>query len=98
MEQTGSRRGFIGKVATGAGLISQAQAQPAKPKPNIVYIQVIGFDEVLHPRTTAAANGAPLAVEFLNTRPSKPFFLDVGFFETQREYPEPTAEDDPRYT
>ena len=26
-----------------------------------------------------------------NSRPSKPFFLDVGFFETHREYPQPTA-------
>jgi len=60
--------------------------------------ELIGFDEVLRPKTTAAANVAPLAVAFLNTRPSKPFFLDVGFFETHREYPEPTAEDDPRYT
>ena len=60
--------------------------------------ETIGYDEVLHPKSTAAANVAPLAVEFLDTRPTKPFFLDVGFFETHREYPEPTAEDDPRYT
>ena len=59
--------------------------------------ETIGFDELLHPRNTTAAVVAPLAVEFLNRRPSQPFFLDVGFFETHREYPEPTALDDPRY-
>ena len=60
--------------------------------------ETIGFDEILHPKTPAAANVAPKAVEFLNSRPNKPFFMDVGFFETHREYPEPTPEDDPRFT
>ncbi|MGD0772056.1 MAG: sulfatase [Candidatus Solibacter sp.] len=59
--------------------------------------ETIGFDELLRPRNTTAAVVAPLAVEFLNRRPSQPFFLDAGFFETHREYPEPTADDDPRY-
>lgn len=59
--------------------------------------ETIGFDELLRPKNTTAAVVAPLAVEFLNRRPSQPFFLDVGFFETHREYPEPTALDDPRY-
>lgn len=59
--------------------------------------ETIGYDELLRPRTTAAENVAPKAVEFLNRRPSQPFFLDVGFFETHREYPEPTPEDDPRF-
>ncbi len=57
----------------------------------------IGFDELLRPKNTHAATVAPLAVDFLNRRPKQPFFLDVGFFETHREYPEPTAADDPRY-
>ncbi|MEO8369615.1 MAG: sulfatase [Candidatus Solibacter sp.] len=60
--------------------------------------ETIGYDEVLRPKTTGAANVAPMAVEYLDSRPAKPFFLDVGFFETHREYPEPTAEDDARYT
>ena len=60
--------------------------------------ETIGYDELLRPRTTGAADVAPKAEEFLGTRPAKPFFLDVGFFETHREYPQPTAEDDPRYT
>jgi len=57
----------------------------------------IGFDEVMKPRSTRAADVAPLAVAFLDRRPKQPFFLDVGFFETHREYPAPTAEDDARY-
>jgi arylsulfatase A-like enzyme len=60
--------------------------------------ETIGFDEVLRPKTPAAANVAPKAIEFLNSRPNKPFFMDVGFFETHREYPEPTPEDDPGFT
>jgi len=58
----------------------------------------IGYDELLNPKSTRVADVAPAAVAFLNRRPSKPFFLDVGFFETHREYPQPTAADDPRYT
>ena len=57
----------------------------------------IGYDELLRPRNNTAATVAPLAAEFLNRRPAQPFFLDIGFFETHREYPEPTAGDDPRY-
>jgi arylsulfatase A-like enzyme len=57
----------------------------------------IGFDEISKPRSTRAADVAPSAVAFLNGRPKEPFFLDVGFFETHRVYPQPTAEDDPRF-
>jgi N-sulfoglucosamine sulfohydrolase len=57
----------------------------------------IGFDELLRPKNTNAATVAPLTVDYLNRRPAQPFFLDAGFFETHREYPEPTAGDDPRY-
>jgi arylsulfatase A-like enzyme len=60
--------------------------------------KTIGFDEVISPKSTAAAVVAPVAVEFLGRKHSEPFFLDVGFFETHREYPKPTAGDDPRYT
>ncbi|MCX6632147.1 MAG: sulfatase, partial [Candidatus Solibacter sp.] len=60
--------------------------------------KTIGFDQILHPKSTAAANVAPGAVEFLSRPHNAPFFLDVGFFETHREYPQPTPNDDPRYT
>jgi N-sulfoglucosamine sulfohydrolase len=60
--------------------------------------KTIGFDEILQPKSTAAASVAPGAIEFLNRPHNTPFFLDVGFFETHREYPHPTPADDPRYT
>jgi len=60
--------------------------------------RTIGFDEILQPKSTAAADVAPGAVEFLSRPNSAPFFLDVGFFETHREYPRLTPADDPRYT
>ena len=58
--------------------------------------ETIGYDEILHPATMHAANVAPGAVDFLNKRPAEPFFLDAGFFETHREYPHPTRDDDVR--
>jgi N-sulfoglucosamine sulfohydrolase len=58
----------------------------------------IGYDEIISPKSKSAIHVAPVAVEFLNRRHNQPFFLDIGFFETHREYPKPTALDDPRYT
>ncbi len=60
--------------------------------------ETIGYDELLRPRSNHAADVASRAAAFLDRRPSKPFFLDVGFQETHREYPKPGPEDDPRYT
>jgi arylsulfatase A-like enzyme len=57
----------------------------------------IGYDELLKPRSNRAADVAPQAVAFLDRRPTDAFFLDVGFQETHREYPKPTAEDDARF-
>src|SRR5882724_1334755 len=57
----------------------------------------IGYDDLLRPKSNRAADVAPGAVAFLNGKPKEPFFLDVGFFETHREYPKPTVGDDPRY-
>jgi arylsulfatase A-like enzyme len=59
--------------------------------------EVIGYDEIISPQSKSAQAVAPVAVAFLNRKHTAPFFLDVGFFETHREYPKPTAEDDPRY-
>jgi arylsulfatase A-like enzyme len=56
---------------------------------------VIGYDEILPHATTSAKDVAPAAVKFIRSKPEKPFFLDVGFFETHREYPEPV--DNPDY-
>jgi arylsulfatase A-like enzyme len=58
---------------------------------------LIGYDKLLKPHTTSAKDVAPGAAAFLDSRPKEPFFLDVGFFETHREFQEPTGEDDPRY-
>jgi arylsulfatase A-like enzyme len=55
----------------------------------------IGYDEMLPHRTTHAIDVAPAAVRFLGNHPQQPFFLDVGFFETHRDYPEPV--DNPSY-
>ncbi|RXS98197.1 twin-arginine translocation signal domain-containing protein [Silvibacterium dinghuense] len=62
--------------------------------------ETIGYDRILpRPMTEANHHGtsatvvAPAAAAFLDSRPSVPFFLDVGFFETHREYPDATAED-----
>lgn len=59
--------------------------------------ETIGYDRLLKPRTTSAVDVAPAAEEFLDSRPQQPFFLDVGFFETHREFHRPTSADDPRY-
>jgi N-sulfoglucosamine sulfohydrolase len=57
----------------------------------------IGYDRILPHKSMSAVYVAPAAVQFLDSRPTTPFFLDVGFFETHREYPEATAEDQPDY-
>jgi arylsulfatase A-like enzyme len=59
--------------------------------------ETIGYDDLLKPRTKQAADVAPGAVDFLNRHPKEPFFLDVGFQETHRAFPQPTADDDPRF-
>jgi arylsulfatase A-like enzyme len=69
-----------------------AGLQHVAPKP-----EQIGYDRILHPATTQAADVAPQAVAFLDSKPAGPFFLDCGFFETHREYPKPTPDDDARY-
>ncbi len=52
--------------------------------------KVIGFDEILPGTSKHAADVAPRAAAFLQSRPKAPFFLDCGFFETHREFPTPT--------
>ncbi len=57
--------------------------------------KTIGYDELLPHRTTHARDVAPAAVDFIRSHPQQPFFLDVGFFETHRGFPEPV--DNPAY-
>lgn len=51
--------------------------------------ETVGYDQLLTPATRQAVDVAPAAVEFLAKAPPQPFFLDVGFFETHRDFPEP---------
>ena len=57
----------------------------------------LGFDTVLSPASLKVKDVAPGVAEFLQNAPSQPFFLDAGFFETHREFPEPNPKIDPRY-
>lgn len=57
----------------------------------------IGYDEIVATRNTQVAAVAPAAVEFLKRPAGQPFFLDVGFFETHREFHEPGPQEDPRF-
>ena len=64
--------------------------------------ETIGFDEMLPPTAFApekqsAAAVAPAAAAFIESSPHTPFFLDVGFQETHREYPTPTPADKANY-
>jgi arylsulfatase A-like enzyme len=69
-------------------------------------VERIGFDKILPKKSDfthdhsfqRVVDVVPRALAYLAARPAKPFFLDVGFIETHRPYPEPTPEDDPRYT
>jgi N-sulfoglucosamine sulfohydrolase len=60
--------------------------------------ETIGYDHILAHKDTSAVHVAPAAVGFLDSKPASPFFLDIGFFETHREYPEATPEDKANYS
>jgi len=69
-------------------------------------VERIGFDKILPTMNDFTSDRSfqrtvgvvPRAVAYINSRPAKPFFLDVGFHETHRPFAEATPEDDPRYT
>ena len=49
----------------------------------------LGFDQIVAPeKSTRVADVAPAATAFLQSAPQQPFFLDVGFFETHRVFPD----------
>lgn len=58
---------------------------------------VIGYDQILPADSRLVEHVAPAAVDYLMGRPDRPFFLDVGFRETHRPYPDPGPDDDARY-
>lgn len=59
----------------------------------------IGYDQVLTPSAAGSAGAiAASAVNFVkNASSDTPFFLDVGFSETHRPYPQPSEEHDSRW-
>ena len=63
--------------------------------------ELIGYDRILDPRTSyvprRARLVAPVVEDFMKSKPKHPFFLDVGFFETHRPFPELHPEEDARY-
>lgn len=60
---------------------------------------LIGYDKVVRPKTTHVEGVIPGVLEFLKNAPrNQPFFADIGFQETHREYPEPGPNEDPRYS
>lgn len=58
----------------------------------------IGYDEVIETGGDHVAQVAPAAVRFLKQNPKQPFFLDVGFHETHREFAPPGPQEDERFT
>jgi len=58
----------------------------------------LGYHQTLEQVGNRVDAVAPVAVDFLAGKPKQPFFLDVGFHETHRPFPEPGPEEDPRYT
>jgi arylsulfatase A-like enzyme len=57
----------------------------------------IGYDQVMDTATRQAQDVAPAAAAFLRQAPTQPFFLDVGFFETHREFPPQIEPGDAHY-
>lgn len=84
-----------------AGYVSYfAGVQHVAPKADM-----IGYDHIVSTKTAEyptwnsffAKDVGPAVAEFLATRPSGPFFLEVGFFETHRPYPTPSLADKSAY-
>jgi len=58
---------------------------------------VLGYDHVVDVGTTRVHSIAPAALQLLRSRPREPFFLSIGFFETHREFFEPSSVRDALY-
>ena len=56
----------------------------------------IGFDEIVAPdKSTLVDDVGPKAAGFITSLPAQPFFMDVGFFETHRSFPEMGPHENP---
>jgi arylsulfatase A-like enzyme len=58
---------------------------------------MLGYDHVVDVGTTKVHSIAPAALELLRSSPRQPFFLSIGFFETHREFFEPSSVRDALY-
>jgi arylsulfatase A-like enzyme len=59
---------------------------------------ITGYDFVAKVKGGAhCAEVVPVALDFLRSSPKQPLFLDVGFFETHREFHKPGPAEDPRF-
>jgi len=58
---------------------------------------VLGYDHVVDIGTTMVHSIAPAALQLLRSRPPQPFFLSIGFFETHRNFFEPSSVRDALY-
>src|SRR6187397_165847 len=58
----------------------------------------IGYDHIVEIDSTHAEKIAPATAALLRDAPKEPFFLSVGFFETHRDYFEPTSVRDALYS
>ena len=59
---------------------------------------MLGYDHVVDIDNHHVDEVAPAALQLIAERPSEPFFLSIGFFETHREYFEPTSVRDALYS
>jgi N-sulfoglucosamine sulfohydrolase len=59
---------------------------------------VLGYDDVVEVDTNHVDSIAPAALQLLRSAPPRPFFLSVGFFETHREFFEPSSVRDALYS
>lgn len=59
---------------------------------------MIGYDHVVKVPTTHVGSVAPIAVDLLAQRPPEPFFVSIGFFETHREFFQPSSVHDVLYS
>ena len=59
---------------------------------------VLGYDHVVDIENHHVDAVAPAALRLIEERPSEPFFLSIGFFETHREYFAPTSVRDSLYS
>jgi N-sulfoglucosamine sulfohydrolase len=60
--------------------------------------EILGYDHVVEIDTHHVETVAPAAVSLLQENPPHPFFMSVGFFETHREYFNPTSIRDALYS